>query len=214
MVDTRYKVGDVISQLIKEGVKSALTQKHLTEKEKQNQMSPPEGDDDNSGDGLDDLFGGDEDGDSNNSGDGEQAAGPAPSKTMDDASDEHGDRDIQTKDIVEKLNTIRSGKSFKDKDVALAMDEYYNSLSEAERKALYSFLKGIGQILTGEIPAEKADEPGAAPTDVKMQVGTGPEKKKHVEPNVIHAPGSQGPGKASAEDTSAPKGAPITPRRR
>jgi hypothetical protein len=208
VADSKHSVGTILSQVIREGVKSALAQKHLSEKEKQDQMSPPSGDDDNSGDGLDDLFGGGDDGDQ----EGDEDSGPAPSKTMDAAAEESGDKELQTKDVIDRLNAIRSGKSFKDKDVAMAMDEYYNSLSDAEQKALYAFLKGISQILTGEIPGKKADEPGDAPTDVKMQVGSGPEKKKTIEPNVIRAPKSQHAGEKSVEDTSGP--VPITPKRR
>ncbi len=189
---------------VAEGVKSALAQKALTEKEKQNSMgggtSGPSDDSDE-----EDLFG-----DSGEGGDDEEQ--DTSSKTMDDETESMEGGEVEVKDIVDKLNSIRGGKSFKDEEVAKALDEYLSSLSDAEKTALMAFLKGIAQIVTGEISGEEATDPGKN-GDVKMEKGH--EKKvKHISPNVIAGGGNGGNGKSksSAEDTTAP--APITPKRR
>jgi hypothetical protein len=90
------------------------------------------------------------------------------------------------------------------------MEEYIGSLAKPEKVALLAFLKGIAQIVTGEISAQKAEEPSDQPADVKMQKG-GKHDTKHVKPNVIKKPATSKHSHPQ-EDTSAP--APITPKKR
>lgn len=206
-IDTSADLSTLIQRVIDEGIKSALTQKALTEKEKQVAMATSPKDDENSGDNVGDLFGGagdDEEDDDNE--------GAAPSKTMDDESEKLQKGDIEPKDIVDKLNAIRSGKSFKDSAVKGAMEEYISSLSKAERVALLAFTRGIAQIVTGEVPGNQAEDPHEKPADVKMQKGDGPEKVTRLKPNVIKVPGMEKKkdGSHEEEDTSAP----ITPKRK
>lgn len=191
-----------LNAVIDEGVKSALHQRALNEKEKQMAAASSNGGGgESSGGGVDDLFGGEGGGEEDTS-----------SKTMDDESEKLKQGDIKPKDIVDKLNAIRSGRSFKDSSVSTSMEEYINSLSKAEKVALMAFLKGIAQIVTGEIPAQHASDPGDAPADVQMDKTNEPQVI-HKKPNVIKGgSGSSGGKKASAEDTTAP--APITPKRR
>lgn len=199
-----------LTKVIDEGVKSALAQKALTEKEKQDATVSNMGSGkDSSGDGGDDLFGGSSDKEGDDS-----SEESTSSKTMDDETEKLQKGDVEPKDIVEKLNAIRGGKSFKDSTVANSMEEYIGSLSKAEKVALMAFLKGISQIVTGEVEPEDASDPSDSPSDVKMQKGE-PKDVKHVQHNVIKGKaqgGDQEKPKSGAEDTSAP--APITPKKR
>ena len=82
----------------------------------------------------------------------------------------------------------------------------------AERVALLAFLKGISQIVTGEIEASAAQDPSDKPADVQMKKGPDVQKKT-LKPNVIKAPPKEkGEKKPSAEDDSGP--VPITPKKR
>jgi hypothetical protein len=117
---------------------------------------------------------------------------------------------ITVKDIIEKLNSIRSGKSFKDEEVNAALEEYFDDLEGAEQVALLAFLKGISQIVTGEVSATQAVEPGDNPVDIEMKKTTGPQKVS-VKPNIIKAPDIDKNKKPSAEDSSGP--VPITPKK-
>jgi len=63
-------------------------------------------------------------------------------------------------DIIEKINTIRSGKSIKDDSIRRELDEYVMQFSEDEKTALSAFLEGLGQILTSGIDSENASDPG------------------------------------------------------
>lgn len=137
-----------------------------------------------------------------------------PSKTGTDGEDEAEKLkkgDITADDVVQKLNAIRSGKSFKDNAISAAMQEYVESLSKAEKTALLAYLKGIAQIVTGEVPGNDASQPDSPPADVNMQKGAGPSRSKHIEPNVIKAV----PPKASPKSTEDTRGpVPITPKKR
>lgn len=195
-INTGVGLRAYITDVVNEGIKSALAQRALTEKEKQSAMSPQR-------DASDDLFGSDDSADDQSK----------SSKTMDDESEKLKQGDIKSKDIVEKLNSIRSGRSFKDSAVSSSMEEYIDSLSKAERVALMAFLKGIAQIVTGEIPAKNASEPSDEPADVQMD-RTNAKSVVHKKPNVIKGSpaGQERNKKPSSEDTTSP--APIVPKKR
>lgn len=182
-------ISDHFKQVIDEAIKSSLSQRAMTEKEKQAALA---------GDSSDDS--------------GDDSSNSTPSKTMDDETEKLRQGDIKPRDIVDKLNSIRSGRSFKDSAVASSMDEYITSLSKAERVALLAFLKGIAQIVTGEVPGEQADDPSDAPAAVQMDKSNEP-KVVTKKPNVIKGP-SQSPksNKPSVEDTTSP--VPIVPKKR
>ena len=128
------------------------------------------------------------------------------SKTIDSEKEKLKSGEITPDDIVDKLNTIRSGKSFKDETISAKLSEYIESLSKAEKVALLSFLKGISQVVTGEIEPEDASDPSDSPSDVEMKKDTsGGAVKKTVKPVVIKAPEKEKEKKgSSAEDTSGP----------
>jgi hypothetical protein len=131
----------------------------------------------------------------------------------DDDKDAMKKGDIAYEDIVDKLNTVRSGKSFKDSAVASAMQKYIEDLDAAERTALFAFLKGIAQIVTGEIPGENATEPADAPAKVTMdKKSAGEIKKVQIKPVVIKGVPQTKQASKGGEDTTGP--APITPRKR
>ena len=197
--------------VISESVKSGLHQRALQEKEKQAQTSSStQGGTDNSaadgGEGTD-LFGGGDSG-----GDEGAEEKDTSSKTMDADVETMEQGDIEPKDVIDKLNAIRSGKSFKDEKIGGAMDEYVGSLSKAEKTALFAFLKGIAQIVTGEVPGQDATEPDSNPAQVSMKKGPEPSKTKHIEPNVIKGMAPKAKAKTGTEDTSGP--VPITPKRK
>jgi hypothetical protein len=204
---TGNSLATFLDNVIQESVKSALHQKALQEKEKQSLGSQGGSNNSNNGDGGNTNSLG-----SDNSGGGEGAEQATSSKTMDDETEKLANGNVEPKDIIDKLNSIRSGKSFKDSNISNAMDEYVGSLSKAEKTALLAFLKGIAQIVTGEVPGQQAAEPDETPSDVQMKKGPEAAKSKHIEPNVIKASPPKTKVKSGAEDTSGP--VPITPRRK
>lgn len=200
-IKTGKNLAKVIDLLIEDSVSGALRAKALQEKEKQQASAPTTSskNSDSGNNGSTSLF------DDENSNEPETT-----SKTIDDESEKLGQGKVSVDDIIEKLNAIRSGKSFKDDAVYASMTQYVDSLSKAEKVALLAFMKGVSQIVTGLVPAESATDPGDNPADVEMQKGD-PHSEKHVEPNVIKT-SAVTPQKKSVENTASPT--PITPKKR
>lgn len=196
----KSSLGHAVDKIFKESLKSSLYQNAMEEKGKQKAVI---------GEEDDELFGDEE----NSSDSSEEKKGESgSSKSVDSEKEKLKKGEIKTKDIVDKLNTIRSGKSFKDSAISSKLDEYVESLSKAEKVALLAFLKGLSQIVTGEISPEDAVDPSDSPSDVKMQKGV-KRQEKSLKPNVIKAPEKEKiSSKPSAEDTSGP--VPITPKKK
>jgi hypothetical protein len=112
-------------------------------------------------------------------------------------------KDVDVSDVIDQLNALRSGKSLKDPVVKKNFEEYFMSLKDSERVALLVFLKGIGQVLTGEVTGEEAIAPHESPANVEMMKT----KKVTIKPNVIR---KETPAKPEAE--KAPETAPIKPK--
>jgi hypothetical protein len=118
--------------------------------------------------------------------------------------------DITHKDIIEKLNSIRAGKSFKDKEISAALQGYVEDMTTPEKTALFAFLKGISQIVTGEIEGTEAVDPGDKVPSIEMTKDS-PAKKVTVKPLVIkQTQKEKKPAGPPAEDTSGP--VPIKPK--
>jgi len=124
--------------------------------------------------------------------------------------------DVTLEDIIDKMNTIRAGKSFKDEEIKTAMQKYLDSLEDAEKTALFAFLKGIAQVVGGEVEGSKALDPGDKPANVKMEKKPSIQKVT-IKPNVIKKPSSAAKPEAvespeSVEDTTPP--VPISPKKK
>lgn len=192
-IKTGKSLNTFLQTLVEESVKSALYQRSLQEKDKQDSIASNSSSD--------------EDVDMSSSDEGDHS-----SKTMEDDTEAMKSGDVTVDDVVEKLNSIRSGRSFRDDKVKGNMEQYVNSLSTAEKTALLAFLKGISQIVTGEIPSSDAVDPSSNPSDVKMKKGPPAPETKHIKPNVIKAKMPQTKKSSSSEDTSGP--VPITPKKK
>ena len=82
---------------------------------------------------------------------------------------------MEAEDIAKMLNIIRAGKSLKDPEVKERFDIWFSALSPPEKIALKALLDGIAQIISGDIEAEEASKPSAAPYNVEM--GAAPKEK-------------------------------------
>lgn len=175
-ITTGKSLNSLLSAVIEESLKSALHNRALEEKEQQDSLSTPEP---------------------------QQSEEPKTSKTAETDREALSGGNVTVDDVVDKLNTIRSGKSFKDETIKGNMTQYVDSLKKAEKVALLAFLKGIAQIVTGEIPAQTAVEPADNPADVEMKKNNEPHTK-HIKPNVIKTSIPKKDGEKKKEDDSTP----------
>lgn len=199
IIPQKTELGKYLDRVIETSVKQALYDKGLKEKEKQVSLAPA-----NKGEPPKQHQGGDQPKKDDEPRDFDAMKDDEKSKTMQDDSDAMKG-DVKLDDVIEKLNTIRSGKSFKDSLVQQRFDQYFNSLKPAEKTALFSLLKGIAGIVTGEVEADDAADPVKA--DITMHTGSDEDKQKHIKPNIIKSPTGTGTTKAKqggGEDTSSP----------
>lgn len=117
---------------------------------------------------------------------------------------------VSTDKIISKLNSIRSGKSFRDSSIKKSLVDYVDSLKQSEKVALFAFLKGVSQIVTGEVEGKKAVEPADPAPGIEMKKV---QFKRVIKPTVIIK--SKKGANEPSEDTSAPAPtvAPIKPKK-
>lgn len=146
------------------------------------------------------------------------SAAPTPPPLDKPPATEQPVNDVTADSVVEQLNAIRGGKSFKDTLVQQELSRYIDGLDESEQQALHAYLKGIAQIVSGQVEAGQAEEPSNHGVETKA---TG-KKSRQVKPNVVKkaavaqkpaaVPGA--PASAPKEDTTPPSVGPIVPKKR
>ena len=72
--------------------------------------------------------------------------------------------------VVKDINTLRSGRSTKDKEIKEQLLGYYDMLDEDERKILHLFLGEISKILQGALDAVDAQDPSEPPFNAEPKV--------------------------------------------
>lgn len=188
---TRRTLSSLIKDVINESIKSDMYSTGVEERDLQQRMTEED----------DDILGDDE-------------GGAKSSKTMSSEKEKLAKGEISSDDIIEKLNSIRAGRSFRDEDISSKLDEYVESLTKAEKVALLAYLKGLSQIVSGEFEGDDAMDPGDNPASVAMKK-KGQQQKRTIKPTVIKRPekdkGEEEKKKKPAEDTSGP--VPIKPKK-
>lgn len=111
--------------------------------------------------------------------------------------------EVSTDDIINKLNAIRAGRSFKDDAIKSNLESYISDLSKAEKTALLAYLKGIEQIVSGQVSGTDAVEPKDPEPNVDTKKKDAANVKK-IKPTVIHKPTHSGPQKKSGGENTAP----------
>lgn len=183
---TKRFIGDILGDIFKESISSA---KKKSQKLKE----------------ADDPFGV-KDEDAEKSKDASEKSSQEKDKVLDkDEAEKLKKADITVDDVIEKLNSIRSGKSYKDEEILGKLTVYVDSLGDAEKTALLAFLKALSQIVTGEVASEDVVKPSDKPVDVKMEKGE-EQQKRTIKPIVIQkqAPEEDKEEKTPAEDTKGP----------
>lgn len=192
-IKTGVSLTKLIEGVIKETYRSKLEMNSVEERQRQQSLAEDD----------DDLNLDDKEEDKGNAEDAKDSA------TMSDEMEKMKAGEVTTDDVVTKLNAIRAGKSFKDSAVSGNLEEYVGSLTKAEKVALLAFLKGISQVVTGEIPPKDAVEPKDPAPDVTMKKGAGRDVVT-VKPSIVKKP-EGGTRRKSGEDTSGP--VPIKPKK-
>tara|TARA_A100001201_G_C4091387_1_gene202191 strand:+ start:848 stop:1528 length:681 start_codon:yes stop_codon:yes gene_type:complete len=104
--------------------------------------------------------------------------------------------------VIKDINTLRAGRSTKDKEIKEELLGYYDRLDEDERKVLHLFLSEISKILQGAITAADAQDPSEEPFNADISFGDSGEESADTD---AESEQSGTEDKASGgEDTSPP----------
>lgn len=90
----------------------------------------------------------------------EQSPAPPAVATEDVPTDEETGEALTLDHILERLNTIRSGKSFQDPEVYGKLTSFYKAISSEDKIKLNQQLRNIGAVVQNQTPVQMA--PGAA----------------------------------------------------
>lgn len=74
--------------------------------------------------------------------------------------------------VIKDINTLRSGRSTKDKEIKEELLGYYDRLDDGERKILHLFLSELSKILQGALEAENAQDPSDPPFNAEITFGS------------------------------------------
>lgn len=113
----------------------------------------------------------------------EEEAGTPPDGEADTSTKEEEGIDPETlgvsfDSVIKDINTLRSGRSTKDKEIKEELLGYYDRLDEDERKILHLFLSEISKILQGAIDAAEAQDPSEPPFNAEITFGGESEEAK------------------------------------
>lgn len=91
----------------------------------------------------------------------EQAEPAAPAPAPDVPTDDETGEALTLDHILDRLNTIRSGKSFQDPEVYGKLTMLYKSMSAEEKLKFNQQLRNIGAVVQNQIPVDMAKGPEA-----------------------------------------------------
>jgi hypothetical protein len=65
--------------------------------------------------------------------------------------------------MIERLNVIRSGKSFSDPEVYGQLTSYFKGVSEPDKAVIDKFLQGLGRVVIQVDAVEQGSQAGGQP---------------------------------------------------
>ena len=77
--------------------------------------------------------------------------------------------------VLKDINTLRAGRSTKDKEIKDELLEYYDRLDEDERQILHLFLRELSRILQGALDGADAIDPSDSPYNFDIERSGGDE---------------------------------------
>ena len=129
---------------------------------------------------------------------GEESSGAAPEEESEIIDPET--LGVSFDSVVKDINTLRSGRSTKDKEIKEELLGYYDRLDEDERKILHLFLSEISKILQGALEAADAQDPSDPPFNAEITFGEQEKQEKAEQPSKPRSQDSSSQG----EDSSPP----------
>jgi len=122
--------------------------------------------------------------------------------------DYQDDFDVSFENVITALNTLRAGKSTKNKDIQSELSSYYDRLSADERAVLLLYLNELSKVITGATSGEDAQDPSDPSTYFNITRNKGQERPSEKSQENQSDQPAQEPiaqqQKQGEEDTSPP----------
>lgn len=129
-----------------------------------------------------------------------------PSKTHIDNKEKIKSNSISPLDIIEKLNMLRAGRSFRDPLIKQNLEKYVSSLNNEEKRNLLAFLTGLTEIASGIMTADQATIPD---TNSKEDESKNTNKEKQfvkIQPTIVQNK------KEPVQGNKGPVNLPVRPK--
>jgi len=115
--------------------------------------------------------------------------------------------------VIRRINSLRAGRSTRDKEIKIELENYYNELEDNERELLVLYLNSISEILGGDVEGVEAKEPSDPPEKYKITSGEDAVDQEVAADVERIAPSAEDPAvpqdEEEKEDTSPPEDLPI-----
>lgn len=143
----------------------------------------------------------------------EPAEEPAEEEPAEEAEEDFVDAGVSFDSITRAINNLRSGKSLKDSGVKKQAADYYDKLSDSERKALFVFLEALSEIISGQIQGKEAQDPSDPPVSISFtssdsdkedEAPEAPPEEAQPEPEPEPEPDDAPDAEEGEEDTTPP----------
>ena len=138
---------------------------------------------------------------------------PAEEEPAEEAEEDFVDAGVSFDSITRAINNLRSGKSLKDSGVKKQAADYYDKLSDSERKALFVFLEALSEIISGQIQGKEAQAPSDPPVSISFtssdadkedEAPEAPPEEGQPEPEPEPEPDDAPDAEEGEEDTTPP----------
>jgi len=93
--------------------------------------------------------------------------------------------------VMTAINTMRAGRSLRDKEIKTELNDYYDRLDENEREVLLLFLKELSKILTGALDGDEAQDPSDPSTYFNITKRDKEEEQPGDEKNKVISKGQE-----------------------
>jgi hypothetical protein len=137
----------------------------------------------------------------------------AEEEPAEEAEEDFVDAGVSFDSITRAINNLRSGKSLKDSGVKKQAADYYDKLSDSERKALFVFLEALSEIISGQIQGKEAQDPSDPPVSISFtssdsdkedEAPEAPPEEAQPEPEPEPEPDDAPDAEEGEEDTTPP----------
>lgn len=84
------------------------------------------------------------------------------------------------KKLIKVLNQFRASRSLSDKEVRVELEEYFNKLTDYEKKVLHVFIKGLVQVTLLDVDGKSAYSPSDLKFEIEKRGSATSEKLKSI----------------------------------